>query len=127
MKRTGLASGLFLSGLLAGCKAASSAPTTKATPSVSTTSKSFRDCSACLEMRIVPAGSFMMGSPPDEEGRGNNDGPQHKVTIPHPFAVGRYEVTIDEWDACVVDGGCNGYKPLSRFCVGHIYGFWHCF
>ena len=54
-----------------------------------------------------------MGSPPDEEGRGNNDGPQHKVTIPHPFAVGRYEVTIDEWDACVVDGGCNEYKPTD--------------
>ena len=113
MKRIGLASVLFLSGFLAGCADSSPAPTTKATPSVPTTSRSFRDCNACLEMGIVPAGSFMMGSPPDEEGRESNDGPQHEVTIPHPFAVDRYEVTFDELDARMVDGGCNGYKPTD--------------
>jgi formylglycine-generating enzyme required for sulfatase activity len=32
------------------------------------------------------------------------------VTIPRPFAVGRYEVTFAEWDACVADGGCE-HKP----------------
>jgi len=36
-----------------------------------------------------------------------SEGPQHKVTIPRPFAVGRFAVTFAEWDACVVDGGCN--------------------
>jgi formylglycine-generating enzyme required for sulfatase activity len=32
--------------------------------------------------------------------------PQHEVTIAKPFAVGKYEVTFAEWDACVAAGGC---------------------
>ena len=48
----------------------------------------------------------MMGSAPDEPGRGETEGPQHLVTISRPFAVGKYEVTFDEWSACVGDGGC---------------------
>jgi len=27
-----------------------------------------------------------------------------------PFAVGKFAVTVDEWDACVANGGCNGYN-----------------
>ena len=38
-------------------------------------------------------------------------GPQHRVTLSQPFAVGRFAVTFDEWDACVADGGCKDYKP----------------
>jgi len=33
------------------------------------------------------------------------------VAIPRAFAVGKYEVTFAEWDACVADGGCGGYQP----------------
>jgi formylglycine-generating enzyme required for sulfatase activity len=40
--------------------------------------------------------------------------PQHQVTIGEPFGVGRYEVTFDEWDACVKGGGCNDYKPSDQ-------------
>ena len=69
----------------------------------------FRDCAECPEMVVVPAGSFTMGSPPSEKGRGDDEGPQHPVTIPAPFAVGKYEVTFEEWDACVAGGGiCSG-------------------
>lgn len=71
----------------------------------------FRDCDVCPEMVLVPAGSFMMGSPSSEEGRYDNEGPVHQVTIARPFAVGVYEVTFAEWDACVADGGCGGYSP----------------
>ena len=39
------------------------------------------------------------------------EGPQHRVTIDHPFAVGVYEVTFEEWDACVRAGGCRGHEP----------------
>ncbi|UGX99372.1 SUMF1/EgtB/PvdO family nonheme iron enzyme [Bradyrhizobium barranii subsp. barranii] len=39
---------------------------------------------------------------------------RHKVTFAHSFAVGRYAVTFAEWDACVADGGCNGYKPWDN-------------
>ena len=70
-----------------------------------------RDCEACPELVVVPSGSFTMGSPDSEWGRFNNEGPQRRVTITEPFAVGVYEVTFGEWDACVSAGGCNGYQP----------------
>ena len=70
----------------------------------------FRDCPDCPEMVVVPAGSFTMGSPTNERGRFDNEGPPRKVTIAKPFAVGKYEVTFVEWDACVADGGCK-YTP----------------
>ena len=71
----------------------------------------FRDCDVCPEMVVVPAGSFMMGSPASEEGRRDNEGPVHRVRIAQPFAVGVYEVTFAQWDACVSDGGCGGHRP----------------
>ena len=64
-----------------------------------------------IKMVVVPAGSYVMGSPSSEVGRGNAEGPQHRVTIRESFAVGAYEVTFEEWDACVTDGGCGGYRP----------------
>ena len=65
-------------------------------------------------MVVVPAGSFTMGSPSTEEGRSSNEGRQHRVTIREPFAVGKYEVTFAEWDACVAAGDCAGYRPDDR-------------
>jgi formylglycine-generating enzyme required for sulfatase activity len=84
--------------------------------------ESFRDrlvdgqpCPDCPEMIVIPAGSFIMGSPPHEVGRSttNPEGPQRKVTIGAPFAVGRYEVSFAEWDACVAAGGCQ-HRPDDR-------------
>ena len=72
-----------------------------------------RDCKKCPELVVVPPGSFMMGSPPGEEGRSSDEGPQHRVTL-LPFAVGIHEVTFDEWNACVRGGGCRKYKPDSE-------------
>ena len=48
----------------------------------------FKECASCPEMIVVPAGEFVMGSPATESGRYHNEGPQHKVTIARPFAVG---------------------------------------
>jgi len=70
----------------------------------------FKECDKCPEMIVVPAGSFTMGSPSDEPGRQKNED-QVRVTIAKPFAVGRFAVTFDEWDQCVADGGCSGYRP----------------
>jgi formylglycine-generating enzyme required for sulfatase activity len=67
----------------------------------------FRDCSDCAELVVIPAGSFDMGSPTEYEN------PVHRVTIAKPFAIGRYEVTFNEWDKCVEDGGCK-YRPDDR-------------
>ena len=67
----------------------------------------FKECTDCPEMIVVPAGSFMMGSPETEKGRSENEGPQHKVTIAKPFAVGKFALTFAEWDACVAHGDCD--------------------
>ena len=76
--------------------------------------ESFRDCPDCPEMVVVPAGSFTMGSPETEPDRLDQEGPRHQVTFAQPFAVGRFAVTFAEWDACVADGGCGGYKPSDQ-------------
>ncbi len=65
--------------------------------------ESFRDCANCPEMMVIPAGSFMMGSNDGAE----NEKPVHRVIIAKPFAVGRFEVTQNEWIACVSDSGCD--------------------
>lgn len=71
----------------------------------------FRDCETCPEMVKVPKGTFKMGAPISEDRPNGEEGPLHWVTITKPFAVGVYEVTFDEWDACVSDGACDGYRP----------------
>jgi formylglycine-generating enzyme required for sulfatase activity len=57
------------------------------------------------EMVIVPAGTFMMGSPADEPDRRENE-PYREVTIGRPFAIARTEVTWAQWEACVRDRWC---------------------
>ncbi len=47
-----------------------------------------------------------MGSPAGEAGRDADEGPQHNVSV-SAFAIGKYEVTWDQWDACVRAGGCS--------------------
>jgi len=73
----------------------------------------FRDCPDCPEMVVLPAGEFMMGSPASETGRDADEGPQRRVTIQRPFAVGKFEVTFAEWDACVAANGCS-HRPDDR-------------
>jgi formylglycine-generating enzyme required for sulfatase activity len=78
----------------------------------------FRECdSACPEMIVVPAGSFRMGSPDSEAGRGKDEEPVHTVSIAKPFAVGKFELTWDDWDACVAMRGCDG-RPTSDTAYG---------
>ncbi|MCI0465759.1 MAG: SUMF1/EgtB/PvdO family nonheme iron enzyme [Beijerinckiaceae bacterium] len=68
---------------------------------------SFRECAKdCPEMVAVKEGEFWMGSPPEEEGRYETEGPRHKVTIAKRFAVSKFEVTFADWAACVAVGGC---------------------
>jgi formylglycine-generating enzyme required for sulfatase activity len=50
-----------------------------------------------IEMLPIPGGTFVMGSPEDEAGRGDDEGPQHQVKI-EPFWMGKYEVTWDQYD-----------------------------
>jgi formylglycine-generating enzyme required for sulfatase activity len=72
----------------------------------------FRECSAelgrdyCPQMVVLPAGSFLMGSPATEPGHQPSEQPQHQVTIAKSIAVSKYELTFDEWDVCVDYGDC---------------------
>ena len=74
----------------------------------------FKECGVCPEMVVVPAGAFIMGAPKTEHGSEDNERPEYKVTIEKQFAVGRFAVTFEEWDACVADGGCKRYRPGDR-------------
>jgi formylglycine-generating enzyme required for sulfatase activity len=71
--------------------------------------ETFSDCSDCPEMVSIPAGSFMMGSPTSEVGRQRDEGPQRRVTVP-TFAAGKYEVTWNDYNACISAGGCTSLK-----------------
>ncbi len=78
----------------------------------------FRDCPACPEMVVIPAGSFMMGSPENEIGRippseeGPVEGPQRLVKISQ-FAAGKFDITKEQWAVFVKEtnrptsGGCG--------------------
>ena len=50
-----------------------------------------------MKLVIIPAGTFIMGSPKDEPNREAHEGPQHKVTITKPFYMGVYEVTQEQY------------------------------
>jgi formylglycine-generating enzyme required for sulfatase activity len=67
----------------------------------------FKECaSGCPVMIVIPAGKFTMGSPEKEPDRMASEGPQHEVTVAEPFAVSKFEVTFEEWDACVAASQC---------------------
>ena len=74
-------------------------------------SRFFRECSGCPVMAVVPAGRALIGSPNDEPGHTSEEAPQREVVFKRPFAVGRTEVTFEEWFACVAEGGCRAYRP----------------
>lgn len=71
-------------------------------------------CPLCPEMVVVPSGIFMMGSTEsDSIPLSGFESPTRKVAFSQPFAVGKFEVTFDEWMACVVSGGCQGKRDPS--------------
>ncbi len=70
----------------------------------------FKDCPTCPEMVVVPRGEFVRGSPETEPGRSPQE-TRKRMSMAKAFAVGRFAVTFDEWDACTADGGCNAYQP----------------
>jgi formylglycine-generating enzyme required for sulfatase activity len=73
----------------------------------------FKDCEDCPEMLRIEPGTFSMGSESKILYRNldYDSQPVRVVTIEYPFAIGRHEVTFNEWDACVSAGACNGYLP----------------
>ena len=70
-------------------------------------SREFRECAVCPEMVGIPAGKFLMGSPAQEPGRFDAEGPQHPVTV-RAFALGKYDVSNEEFLTFLRE---TGYQP----------------
>lgn len=86
------------------CNASAADPRIGADGAVYMPSDSFRDCSECPEMTVIPAGHFVLDAV----------SPAQTVTVGQSFAMGKYEVTFEEWDACVAAGSCGGYHPSDE-------------
>jgi formylglycine-generating enzyme required for sulfatase activity len=89
------------------------APETTARPAPATTSPDkpsgksaspgeLKDCAACPVLVSLPSGAYSMGSNSGDP----SERPAHHVTIRTPFAIGKYEVTVAEWDLCVAAAAC---------------------
>lgn len=87
----------------------------------------FRDCAECPEMKVVPAGTFTMGTAETllneikwkediERRRLTWETPEMKVTFARPFALGVFEVTRDQFEAFMkatkheIKPGCTLWK-----------------
>lgn len=86
-----------------GWEAVTAPPDPSGTPDLAV----FRECSNCPEMIAVPAGSYLMGSAPDDPYRSDSEGPQRQMTIPK-FALAKTELKRLEYDACAEAGACEG-------------------
>ncbi len=100
------------------------APAARAAEAARAPGSAFSDCDGCPEMVVVPAGSFVMGTPgaPAARGAAAAESQAIVVEIPRAFALGRREVTRGEYARFIADSGyepqagCRVWDPaLSRF------------
>jgi len=69
-----------------------------------------------LDLVYIPPGTFQMGSGTDEAGAVDDEYPRHKVTIPHGFWMGKYEVTKAQWGAVMTyvwDDDVSPHTPAT--------------
>lgn len=69
-----------------------------------------RDCPACPVLAVIAPGAFSMGSSSSDP----SEKPPHRVTVEAPFAIGRTEVTVEQWNACVEAGACPRVTEAAR-------------
>ena len=86
-------------------------------PAAQKAAQTFKDCDICPEMVALPEGYFLMGSPPNEAGRFLTEGPQRVVRFAKPFAIGKFEVTIDQFGSFA---DATGYKPSTQ-CLVYVF------
>ena len=56
-----------------------------------------------LEMVLIPAGRYFMGSPQSDKDTQSDENPQHRVRIHKPFYLGKYQITQEQWEAVMGD------------------------
>jgi len=66
----------------------------------------FTDCETCPVMVKIPNGTFNIRVAPWGPGHPHDEGYFYPVTFSYTFAIGKYETTVAQWHACVIDGGC---------------------
>jgi formylglycine-generating enzyme required for sulfatase activity len=72
-------------------------------PAAAATGAELKDCAACPPLISLPAGQFTMGSNSSDP----SERPAHKVSLANPFAIGKYEVTAGQWNACADARACQ--------------------
>jgi formylglycine-generating enzyme required for sulfatase activity len=72
----------------------------------------------------IPKGQFQMGSPPGEQGRDNDEGPQHSVSIERAIAVGRFELTRGEFERFKEKTGYVTDAEKGKSCWTWFSGKW---
>jgi formylglycine-generating enzyme required for sulfatase activity len=78
--------------------------------------REFRECPDCPVMVGIPAGTFLMGSPKNEQGRFDSEGPQRVVSI-KAFALGKYDITTAQFIDFLKS---TGHRPMP---CNRILGF----
>ena len=81
--------------------------------------REFRECPDCPVMVGIPAGKFLMGSPKNEPGRFDSEGPQHVVSI-KAFALGKYDITTAQFIDFLKRTG-HRTMPCNRI-LGYAWG-----
>ena len=74
----------------------------------------FKDCEACPSMASIAPGRFWMGTPASEAARAPAEGPLTEVNFSAGYAIAATEVTFAQWEACLTEGGCRGYRPWDH-------------
>jgi len=83
-------------------------------PPTPKTALEMSDCPTCPVLVALPDDGFRMGSNTEDA----TQRPAFHVSINTPFAIGKYEVTLGQWNACITDGACprlsnDASRPLD--------------
>lgn len=82
-------------------------PPSDSTKAVLADGQVFRDCDTCPELAAVNSGHFAMGAGSAALAQQASVTATQEVTIAAAFAIGRHEITFDDWNHCVAEGGCT--------------------
>ena len=92
----------------------------------------FRDCDLCPELVSVASGQFLVGAGGQGIAQPSPSAKPQEVVVDKPFAIGRYEITFDDWERCAKDGVCTtqpsddgwgrGRRPVIHVSYNDITG-----
>ena len=74
----------------------------------------FSDCRECPLMVMVEKGSFELRVPPWGPGHPHDEGYFYKVSFDQPYAIGKYEITVSDWNRCVKAQNCASPKDVDQ-------------